>query len=270
MVKYYKLDKVYSANTEYIAEEDRFLVIKAIGTDITSDVTVKVRGVPAGTINSYVAPLTVSSSNKFGPLDLKALYIVIPPDSRFEFESSGSGNVRVVGLIGVLGPGEAMPAEYQSRYAAQGNHYVKVVSNSYSVGTDTDWSNGVEYEIYSVTPATIETYVFNDRFGVAVANLSSALTVGKIGIRMYLDSVALDVLGSNMGPHGLDAYVMQIPPTDSNNEAGFTLADNPVTVEGDHTISIKAKNISGSALSPTSGHSITVTLYAVVEYIRRT
>jgi len=270
MVKWYRLDKVFATNTQYTAEEDRFYVVKAIGTDVSDNVTVKVRGVPAGTINSYVAPLAKTSSNEFGPLNLKDKFIVIPPDSKFEFESTGSGNVRLIGLIGVLGPGESLPGEHQARYAAQGSRYVTVLSDSYSVGTDTAWPNGVEFEVYSLTPATIETYVLNDRIGVKIDNLSSSLTAGQVGIKFYLDSVALDVLGSTMGPHGLDAYFMQIPPTDSVNEEGYTLADNPITVEGDHNLIVKAKNISGGALSPATDTSITITLYAVAEYIRRT
>ena len=53
----------------------------------------------------------------------------------------------------------------------------------------------------------------------------------------------------------------------SANEDVFTLKDFPIEVPGDHTFKVTATNVSGSAISLSSA---SITLYAVVDYLRVT
>ena len=102
-----------------------------------------------------------------------------------------------------------------------------------------------------------------------VENLSVSLGHGYVGIRFFLDGVPLDQLTSSPGQFGIDARSMPVPPADSTEEIPFTLEGHPIHVLGDHTLSVKARNTSGGALSPTSGDSIIVTFYAIAKYLRK-
>jgi hypothetical protein len=268
VAKIYSLDKIVSTNTTYTMEEDRYFVIRQLGVGTTSDVTAKVDGVPCGTFISTVAPLHKTSSNLLGPIDLGRHFIVVPPERKLLLESTASADVRIKGDLVVLSPGESMLGEHADRYAVQGKKYLTYVSGSYSLGTDVAWADGVEYTVYSLTPATIEEYTFDDFVGVTIENLSAALSEGDVGIRFYLDGVPLDQLTSSPGQFG--ALSMPAPPADTTEEVPFTLERFPISVLGDHTFEIKARNTSGGSLSPTAGTSITITVYAIAEYLKKT
>jgi len=62
---------------------------------------------------------------------------------------------------------------------------------------------------------------------------------------------------------------MPRPPADSTEETPFTLESFPIVVEGDHTLSIRAKNISGSSISPTTDTSLTVYVTAIAKFYRK-
>jgi len=269
MAKIYSLDKILSTNTTYTMEEDRYFVIRKIGVGTTSDVTVNVDGTPCGTFISTVAPLHKTSSNLLGPVDLSRHFIVVPPERKLLFSSSASASVRIVGDLVVLSPGESVLGEHMDRYNSQFNSYITYVSGSYSLGTDVAWADGTEYTVYSLTPATIEEYMFNNFVGVTIENLSATLSEGDVGIRFFLDGVPFDQLTSNPGQFGIDALSMPAPPADTTEEIPFTLEKFPISVLGDHTFEIKARNTSGGSLSPSSGTSITITVYALAHYLRK-
>ena len=123
MVDYYPLDKIFVQGTNYELPNDRFYVIKKIGTDATSATKLKIDGVDTGPIINSVAPLHKTSSNLLGPLDLGNLFYVVPPNKTFSVEGASGAKFRCIGLIGKLAPGEAMPAQYAGRFNEQGKHY---------------------------------------------------------------------------------------------------------------------------------------------------
>jgi len=269
MAKIYSLDKILTANTTYMMEKDRYFVIKSLGTNVSAPVVAKVDGAPCATVITDVAPLHKTTSNNLGPLDLGMKYIVVPPERQIKFETSGSGVVRVKGDLVVLAPGEAMLSEHSTRYGVQGKDYITFITGTYNVGTGTVWSAGTEYTVLSLTPATIEEYLLNNFVGVAVSNLSAALTEGQIGIRFFLDGVPLDQLLPGTAQLGVDALSMPLPPTGSAEQTPFKLDAYPIDVLGDHTFEIHAVNTSGGNLSPATGTSITVKVEAVAAYSRK-
>ena len=269
MAKIYSLNKILAANTTYVMEKDRYFVIKALGTNISAQVTAKVDGAPCGSIISDIAPLHKTTSNQLGPLDLGMKYIVVPPERQIKFETSGSGVVRVKGDLVVLAPGEAMLPEHNTRYGVQGKDYMTFITGTYNVGTGTAWPAGTEYTVLSLTPATIEEYLLNNFVGVAVSNLSTTLADGQIGIRFYLDGVPLDQLLPGTAQLGVDALAMPLPPTGTGEQTPFKLDTYPIDVLGDHTFEIHAVNTSGGSLSPASGTSISVKVEAVAAYSRK-
>ena len=267
MVKYYKLDKIFVEGTTYQTPPDRFYIIRKVGTDSTSGAKLVVGGVSTGTLIATVAPLHKTSSNLLGPLDLGDLYYIVPPDKEFWIEGGGSDKMRLIGQIGVLAPGESVPSEFMGRYNAQGKHYVTYVQDSVSLGTDVAWGAGTEYEVYSLTPKTIELYRFNNVF---MASLSGgSFSEGDFAVRFFMDGTPLDILTSDPGKKGIDVLSMPHPPADSTEEIPFTFADLPIEVLGDHTFTVKGINVSGASKSPTSGSSWTLQITAIVEYLQK-
>ena len=269
MAKIYQLDKILVANTVYTMEADRYFVIKKLGTNVSADTVPKVDGVPCGKIIDVLAPLHKTTSNFLGPLDLGMKYIVVPPNRKLSFESTGSGKVRIIGDLVVLAPGENLLPEHAARYAVQGNDYITHLLGSYTIAGGASWPADVEYTVLSLTPATIEEYILKHFVGASIANLSAALAEGQVGIRFYLDGVPLDQIMSTPGQFGVDALSMPLPPAGSTEMLGFTLENYPIDLLGDHTLEIKARNTSGGALSPATGTNITITIRALANYLKK-
>ena len=124
MVEYYKLDKIFEQGTTYEMPNDRFYVIRKIGTDGSSATKLVIDGVETGEIINEIAPLHKTSSNLLGPLDLGDLFYVVPPNKTFEIDGPSGAKIRAIGLIGKLAPGEGLPANYASRFTEQGKHYL--------------------------------------------------------------------------------------------------------------------------------------------------
>jgi len=249
-MKYYKLDKIFVANTEYRAEDDKLYIIQKIGTDL-SDVKPSVAGQKIGALNSSFAPLHRTSSNVLGPFDLKDLFIVVPPRKILKFESSSSGSVRAIGKIVELGPGESIPNDLLARYEAHGKNYYTYSTGSESLGTDTAIADGQEVSVLELQPTSIEKYVFDSYIMLSISG--GSFNEGDFALRIYVDDKPLDIIESDMGKKGIDALSLPYPPAASTEEIPFTLADMPIEIPGDHTITFKVINTSGSSLSPSSG-----------------
>jgi len=264
MVNYYKLDKILKVGETYQTPPDRFLIIQKIGTDAATDAYLKIDGVDTGAITSTVAPLHKTSDNLLGPLDLGSLYYIVPPDKTFWVEGPSGAKFRIIGKIGHLAPGEAMPADLLGRFNAQGKHFITYAEGTGSLGTDESWADGREIDVYSITPKTNEQYIFNK---VAMASIiGGSITEGQVALRLYYDGTPLDFLTATAGHKGIDILSMPRPPTDSTEETAFSFEDLALTVLGDHTLAVKAVNVSGSALTPDSGSAWSVTFTAIVEY----
>ena len=270
MVKYYPLDKIFVQGTTYELPADRFYVIRKIGTDATSDTYLYIDGVATGKIISEVAPLHRTSSNLLGPLDLGELYYVVPPNKKFTIEGPSGAKVRCIGLIGVLAPGETLPGPYSTRFPVQGKHYITYVKGSVTLASAGEsWAADAETEVYSLTPKTVEKYVFNNIAMAKVENASASISEGEVAIRFFLEGTPLDILTSEPGKKGIDILSMPYPPAATTEERPFTLKDLPIEVPGDYTLSVKAVNVSGSAISASSGADMTCTFAAIVEYLKK-
>ena len=265
MVDYYKLDKIFVQGTTYEMPNDRFYIIKKIGTDQATATKLVIDGVETGEISNLVAPLYATSTKLLGPLNLGDLFYVIPPNKTFVVDGASGAKMRCIGLIGVLAPGEGLPANYASRFTEQGSHYLLWDQGSIDYAADYTWSDGEEIEIYSLTPKTIESYKLNNI--VQVETGVASLAAGQAALRVYLDGKVLDILTSDPGKKGLDALFMPRPPKYDGVREPFTFADWPVQVDGDHTLILKLINVSGGNLTVASATDQYIDL--VLEYIKK-
>jgi len=267
VVDYYPLDKIFVQGTVYALPADRFYVIRKIGTNAASPAYLKIDGVDTGKIVSDVAPLHMTTSNLLGPLDLDDLYYVVPPNKVFTVEGPSGCKMRCVGQIGKLASGEGLPPEHAGRFSVQGKNYETYVTGSATLApAGGSWPAGAETEVLSLTPKTIEQYVFCDVVMAALSGAAAAPSEGDVAIRFYLDGAPLDILTSGPGKLGIDLYSMPKPPAGTTEMLPFTLEDRPINVLGDHTLSIRAVNTSGAAISAASGSAMTMSVWALVEY----
>jgi hypothetical protein len=114
-MKILDLQKVFATNTEYKAQSNAFYVFNALGTDVSID-SVEIEGRKTTPLDSTLAPQTKTASNLFGPEDLEDLFLVVPPNHKFKFNSSASGKVIAYGKIGLLGIGEGLPSDLVNRF----------------------------------------------------------------------------------------------------------------------------------------------------------
>jgi len=269
MPEYFKLDKIIAQGTTYETPPDRGYIVEAIGTGASSTTKLLVDGSPVIAVVNTLSPLTANSGNTFGPIELGEYYVVIPPNTKFSVDGPSGATIRLIGKIVHILPGEAFPPDLKARYNEQTKKYVTYIEGSYSFSAGASWATGQEITLVELTPKTIEKYRLDDRIGVSISGTASAIGVGQIGIRFYLDGKPLDILTQDAGPYGLDAAVMPLPPTTTAVIKGYTMKEIPIEVLGDHTIKITAINVSGSDLTAASSTtSISVTLKAIAKYER--
>jgi hypothetical protein len=261
----YKLDKVFVQGTVYELPNDRFYVIKKIGTDQASETKLVIDGVEVGGISNIVAPLYKTSSKLLPPLDLGDLFYVVPNNKQFYVSGASGAKVRCIGLIGVLAPGEIMPPSYVSRYMEQGKRYLVWSQGSKLYDTNYTWANDEEISIYSLTPKTNEQYVLNNLCLVETGVAS--LADGAAALRVYLEGKVYDILTSTPGKKGLDCKYMPRPPVYNGVDTPFTFADWPITVGGDQTLELKLVNVSGGGLTISAAVDQYIDL--VLEYWKR-
>ena len=267
MVDYYKLDKIFVQGETYELPADRFYVIKRIGTDAASAAKLVIDGVETGPIISTVAPMHKTSSNLLGPLDLGELYYVVPPEKTFEVDGPSGAKVRCIGRIGRLAPGESLPPEFAGRFTEQGKKYRTYKSASATLASaGGSWAAAAETEVLSLTPKTIEEYVFNNVVMASLSGYASAPSEGDVALRFFLDGAPLDILTTGPGRKGVDLFSCPAPPADTTEEEPFTLEDLPIKVLGDHTFVVKAVNTSGAAIAADSGSDMVIAVYMVCDY----
>ena len=263
------LDKILSQGTTYTTHEREAWIIKKLGTDSSTRGYVKIDGKETTYIHTTAAPVHKTSSNLLGPIDLGSLQLVVPPETDIEWDGASGSILRVLGTKLILSPGEDLEAGLMDRFNRQPNEYIYVIEDSYSHGTDTAWTAGDENEVVSLTPKTIEKYILDGVVMVDVSNTASSLSEGDMVITFYLDNNPLEnITGTNIDA-GIDVLSAPRPPADTTEETPFSLSNFPIAVEGDHTLSIRCKNVSGSDISAASGASITVTVTAVAKFYRK-
>ena len=265
MVEYYKLDKVFIQGTTYQTPNDRFYVIKKIGTDQATVTKLVIDGVETGAISNIVAPTKITGTKLLGPLDLGSLYYVVPPNKTFYVSGASGAKVRCIGQIGVLAPGEVIPVNVAARFQDQGNHYLMWLQGSKLYSSNYTWADGEEISILTLTPKTIEEYRINNIVEVqtGVASLAEA----NAALRVYLEGKVLDILTTEPGAKGMDAYYMPRPPATTGVMEPFTFADWPITVAGDRTLQLNLINISGDDLTVAATTDQYIDL--IVEYSKK-
>ena len=266
MAKTWILDKIMDVDVEYETPARTAYKIKRIGTNSSSAAKLVIDGKELGAIVDTVAPLHKTSSNLLGPLDLRDEYYIVPPKTKFKFIGASGSKMRVIGEILNIGVGEALPGPWSSRFDRQGDVYRRYFTASLSVGTDVAWGANEEKEVLSLTPLTTEKVTFDDIVMVSISG--GTVSEGDFGVEFYLDNSPLEVDVPSAWRRGIDALSMPAPPSDSTEEEVFTLKDMPIVVEGDHTLSIRVRNVSGASKSPDSGSSWTVVVYLVGKYER--
>ena len=266
MARIIPLNKTLKYGVSYRSHPRAAYKITKIGTNSTSGVKLKVENRSLGQIIQNIAPEFKTNSTIIGPLDLGDLFYVIPPDTDFTLEGSSGDRLHIIGDIILLDPGEGLGADLLDRFHKQDKHYLTYVSGSYAFDTDEAWSAGTEIELFTLTPKTIEKYIFNDIVLLEISN--ATISPGDVMLNVYLDNTPWEYLESDNLPKGIDAYAVPAYNDVGKNEVPFSLKNSPIELMGDHTLKITAKNVSGGDITPPTGTAISLTLYAVVEYIR--
>jgi len=266
MVSYFSLDKIMSVDTEYETTRRLGYVIRKVGTDSSSSAKLVIDGKELGSIITTVAPIHKTSSNLLGPLALGDEFLVVPPDTKFKFTGASGSKMRIVGEIVSLGSGEGFPSDLMNRFLNQHKLYRTLYSGSFSLGTDVAWVDGAVYEVLSLTPLTSEKVTLDDIVLVSISG--DTVSEGDFGVEFYLDNVPFEPEVAESLMRGIDSKAMPSPPADSTEEIPFSLKNFPIEVLGDHTLSVRVRNVSGSDKSPASGSSWSVSVYAIAKYER--
>jgi len=249
--------------TTYTTHPRVAYIIKKLGTNDTSAAKLVVDNKVLGSIIQNVAPERKTNSTIVGPLELGDLFYVIPPDTDFYVEGTSGKGIRVIGDIMQLLPGESLPGSLLDRYRSQPDHHLTYVTGSHSFGSATAWSAGDEVELYSLTPKTIEEYLFDMFLFIEYSGFTA--NPGDVAIQFYLDNNPIEGLFSENLAGGVDLLAIPAYNGASANDEPFSLKDHPIKVLGDHTLKVTAKNVSGGDISLSSA---SITFYALAKYKR--
>ena len=263
------LDKVVPAGTTFTTEKREAFIANVVGTNATTDGTLYIDEKPVITLKSLVAPHRLRDANLLGPLSLGDLYIVIPPETKYLFSGPAASVLHLIGTKIILDPGEALGEPYISRYRAQFNSIIVYREGAYNHGVGNAWPAGEEHEALLVKPSTIERYVFNSVLMASVENVSGGVAEGDWGILIYVDGQPIDFIHHTGEKKGIEVLSAPRPPTDTTEEVPFSLANYPIEITGDHSISFRIVNNSGASKSPTAGNAIIATVTVLAQYFRQ-
>jgi len=159
MVKEIMLDRTFDTGDTYKTTDRDYFVFRKIGYNEATTQTLTVDGSECLEVHQELCPLAYNpDTNIFGMVDLRDLFTVIPPETKFEL--SGTGQLlRCKGVHGILEPHEDMPGRYMSRFKNQDEHYwtVEQLKTTQNIGTSG------EYVVDSLTPTHRGEYTFNHR-----------------------------------------------------------------------------------------------------------
>jgi len=268
----YMLNKVLSVDTTYRAEDDKYYVIERVGTNSTSEVKIYIAENVSARIIDLIAPRERTNDNLLGPIHLGRQYLVVPPKKTIRFTGASGSQLRILGNQIELAPGENVLPEHMSRYTAQSRHLLTYLQFSYSHGTDTPWAANYEavigYEGVANKPfvgPVGERFTLDRFFGVEVKNVSGGLQPGQFGLRIYVDEKPYDIFDPTMGPLGLEAVGLPLPPKATVNYEGASFAAKPLVIQPGVDLKFSLINISGASISPTTGASIDVLILVTAE-----
>ena len=262
MPKYYKLDKRIASGTTYTQERDKFLVIKEVGTDSTSEGTLYVASAPCLKIKQDIAGLVKTSSNKNGLLKLGDLYIVVPQTKSIKFSGASGSYCRIKGLIGELGPGEALPGNHAARFEKQHKHYVTYVDGSETKSAGTSITAGTIVDLIEQTVPAGEKWTLRRLF-MAEAKLDDGTNVANFASRIKVNDYPLDTGDAADLHKGILSPFAPQPARSSVNERPFSLEETPIILnEGD---TLKVEMICTSDYTVPTGKTLYLVATVVVE-----
>lgn len=268
MPKKFALDAYLTEASVYETGKREALVIEKIGTDaatLATPANLKIDNKPVGPITNTLSPLHKITALFVPLLNLGPLFYVVPPETEVIVEKPTGAMMRLKGYLLKLAPGEVMPTNLMARFHAQPNHYLTFVDDQYILApVDTDMPTDGELEVISYTPKTIEKIIARGLLEAKVTNYA-AWAEQELAVRFYLDGAPLDFILDETKTGGIDMKNTPYPP-DSTEYEGFIL-DTPIEVLGDHTLSVRVRNISGAAITPGAGTSLTFDIAAIIEYL---
>jgi len=267
MPKKFSLDLYLTQGSVYETGKREALVIQKIGTNGTTWATpphLRIDDKPLGDIIQDLCPLHKINTRFVPLLDLGALFYVVPPETEVIVEGASGDIIRCKGYLLKLAPAEILPTNLMARFNAQPNHYLTYLRGTYSHGTDVALAADAEVEVISYTPKTIEKAIVNGLVMTKVDNYTEAEQ--DLAVRFYLEGVPLDFILEKTKTGGIDFMSTPYPPTETTEHEAFSLAETPIEVPGDHTLSVKARNISGGAISPATGTSLDFDILLGIEY----
>ncbi|MCD6590271.1 hypothetical protein J7K74_03770 [Candidatus Woesearchaeota archaeon] len=256
MARVLPLLKTLKTGTEYQTEERELWVIKRIGTDATSDLTIKIDNKDVLTIRDLWAPIVKSTSNILGPFDLGDLYLVVPPATKIICGTATGNFVRIEGEKLILEPRESPPGDIMSRFYAQTQVFWELLEGSIDLGTDVVFGADSEQKILTVKPEFYHVYKLVGPVMVSVSG--GTWNPGDFAVVLYKDgNPEENIYKAQPGP-GIDVYYLPRPPT-SSNESVFKFPE-PIEITKGHYVEFYIRNVSGADKAPATGSAWTFTL----------
>ncbi len=264
-MKVIPFSKTFSTATDYRAESNKSLIIKYIGTNSTSKVSVIVEGINAGEFNSYFAPITVTSDNVLGFFDLQDLYIVIPKGAKFRFEGPSGYYVYCEGDMLIHEFGEELPAEFKTRYNEQGLKRWTYLEGSYTSAAAASIPALAEYTVLDFTCPAGRTYVLNSIFEAEAYTSAGTIPRERLAHRIYINDNPIDNLDSTFAPFGISTVMTPRPPRMTLNAEPFTLDVMPIQLVPGMNLKVKVVNNGGSVTLAT-GETLVSNVLIVARY----
>jgi len=265
VAKYFILDKTFTAGTEWRVEDDKFYVVKAIGTDATEDIHFTYDRWKSPSIIDVVAPLRLTTTNLMGPLALNELYYVLPPKVPFSIVGPSGTRLRFIGQIGCLAPGETLPSPHVTRYEVQPKKYREYRQQVYQLDTDEPFAAGSERLAWTIETTGRERFTFDHVWMLSYENITQTINPSDMGVIWLKDTERFDIVDTEMGPLGVDALSMPRPPS-STNMVPFTFKEKPIVLEPLQRLDVYIRNNTTTAWTPPAGARITFTLTALSVY----
>jgi len=250
LVKKFPLDIILEEGDVYETGKREALVIRKIGTNETdplSPAKLRIDDKPLGAITETLSPISKINTLFMDLLDLGDLFYVVPPETEIIVEGPSGLEIRCVGELLKLAVGEVLPTNLMARFKDQPNHYLTFDYGYVDWSTGKTFAKDEEVEVIEYTPKTIERAAV---YGPLQAKLTGwTRAMHEVGLRFYLDGAPLDLILQRTKVGGIDLYNTPYPPTETTEHNGWVMPKPGIEVPGDHTLSIRQRNISGADIT---------------------
>jgi hypothetical protein len=258
MPEKYLLDKVLKTGVLYRAEDDKYFVVDAAGTNSTSKGVLTVDGSTVLELVDKIAKLQPKDTDRFGPLTLGKNSIVIPPKKPFTFTGSAGSVLRVSGSLMVLAPGEGIPTPHLARFTEQAKKYYTYETGINGIGASASWAADAEFTVIDITCPPGERWTFDRYMQVRRTGVIADDTAGVIALKFYLNDKPLDIIDPALCPRGIDTLTGHYYADTTSYYIPVDLSEMPIVLEPGRNLKIKAVNISGAAINTGVGEEAKV------------